>query len=311
MQKTRIFSGKIILLLLSACLFYCLGTRAQGLDKIKEASKTISEPLKQAQGAQTTISQGAETISKAPEQITKNLESAKNSIDEMKKSLGGATPKPGDNASKNPQTATPGSTSANGKGTDAKTPTATQGGGYAPNNNKSTPLIATKAPQVDPTDVPRPVPPGSKDNKTPSGPMPVEILRNSSETSGATDVYDDGQIDATVRTRLNIAGTNWGTSDYSNSPARILLEKADFDIQTLEDLYRYSGWQNPEREHTIRAVQYALEELHRSIMEIKKLDPMRSTWKLEERYREMYAIYQAEKGKTPIPTSAVEESGLR
>jgi hypothetical protein len=139
--------------------------------------------------------------------------------------------------------------------------------------------------------------------------MPVEMLPNPSAISGASG--GEGQGHATPPKSLSNTGTSWGTADYSNSPARILLEKADFDIQTLEDLYRYSGWEDPEREHTLRAVQYALEELHRSIMEIKKLDPMRSTWKLEERYKEMYAVYQAEKGKTPIPTSAVQESGLR
>ncbi|HEX2899828.1 MAG TPA: hypothetical protein VHS96_08930, partial [Bacteroidia bacterium] len=69
-------------------------------------------------------------------------------------------------------------------------------------------------------------------------------------------------------------------------------EKAEFDVETLEQLFQYSNWEGLEREHTVRAVEYALNELQLSIVEIKKLDPGFSTWRFEERYKEMRAAFQ-------------------
>ena len=72
------------------------------------------------------------------------------------------------------------------------------------------------------------------------------------------------------------------------------MEKADFDIETLEDLFRYSNWEGPEREHTVRSVAHSLDELQQSIVEVKKLDPGQSTWRFEEAYKDMKAGYLAE-----------------
>ena len=116
--------------------------------------------------------------------------------------------------------------------------------------------------------------------------------------SASTDPASDAESASTARyvdlKTTTRSGEKRPKPDYSHSPARVALEKADFDTETLEDLFRFSNWEGPEREHTVRAVAQALDELQQAIVEIKKLDPGQSTWRFEETYKDTKAAYIAE-----------------
>lgn len=165
----------------------------------------------------------------------------------------------------------------------------------------------------------------SRDNKTPSGPWPKSEMSKNAIASGGVDanagvnseVGADGKQHSNSNSKTTSESASMGNSgtdterlvnidpefrtearrsrpDYSGSPARIALEKAEYDLETLDELFKYSNWEGPEREHTVRAVGYALDDLQNAIFEIKRIDPAQSTFRFERRYKEMKAAYKAE-----------------
>jgi hypothetical protein len=352
-----------------------LGLNAQVLKGINDAVNTATEPAKDATKVIKGVAEPAKEINKttktvveAPKKVIKEYDKVDNEIDRTKKEYektgdqvqkvtgtgGGGNDKKGGDS-----TAT--KTDADAKAVDDPTHKSAVPADYKPEEKPvPAPVVLKKA--VDPMDVPRPVPPGSRDNKTASGPLPaqadvpdaktdadaatsdaktdVEVSKLNNpdpevSTSAAADGKPDGGVpeatnsdattsDATDATNSDAkiaidpansnapevetdsperyvevrqtprSGEKRPKPDYSHSPARIALEKADFDIETLEDLFRYSNWEGPEREHTVRSVAHALDELQQSISEIKKLDPGQSTWRFEEAYKDMKAAYLVE-----------------
>lgn len=74
--------------------------------------------------------------------------------------------------------------------------------------------------------------------------------------------------------------------DYSASPAREALESADFAVETLNDLFTYAEWEGPNRDHTMRSIDYMLKQLRHDIDEIRVKDADRSVWNYEKKYRD-------------------------
>jgi hypothetical protein len=302
------------------------GVQGQILSKeIKEGTSVVTDPLKDTQRATKEITQPIKDVRKevksvtdAPKQVTreidnteKSIDQAGNEIDRAKNDVDKLTGKGGNNKGQD-STAAGTAKADDGKSqADGKTTTETNDryvpADYVP-EKKTQPAVTTTAPGVDASDVPRPVPAGSRDNKTPSGPMPVETAKATGGTDPSPTVDDPNDPAVDAANAANPSGERYvelsnsanngekrPRPDYSNSPARIALEKAEHDIETLEDLFKYSNWDGPEREHTVRAIEYALDELQQAIVEIKKMDPSHSTWRFEERYKEMRAAFSKAK----------------
>lgn len=85
--------------------------------------------------------------------------------------------------------------------------------------------------------------------------------------------------------------------DYSSSPAREALESADFQMETLADLFQYAEWEGPNRDHTMRSIDYTLKQLKRDIDEIRYKDAERSVWNYEKQYREWRDAYVKQGGQ--------------
>ncbi len=321
----------------------CFGLQAQGLNDLvktatgpaKDAGKVVKEVAKPATDANKAI----KTATSAPQKVVKEYDKLGNEIqrtekayektgDQLKDLTGGGDGKKdekGTDSTASKADAPDAKAAADNKAAaDAKAAEEAQRKSAVPADyvpvKKVEPTPGVVVKKVDPMDLPRPVPPGSRDNKTASGPLPVseatkpevtggtepdampivETTLESNNVSNATASTDSSNYESItnepparyveIKTAPRI-GEKRPRPDYSHSTARIPLEKAEFDIETLEDLFRYSNWEGPEREHTVRSVAQSLDELQQSIVEVKKLDPGQSTWRFEEAYKDMKAAY--------------------
>lgn len=82
--------------------------------------------------------------------------------------------------------------------------------------------------------------------------------------------------------------------NYSTSPAQKSLERSDFDVETLEDLFTAAIWTGPDSAHTARSIAYMLKQFRYDIDETKQADPSFDTKWYEERYRNWKALYAKE-----------------
>ncbi|MFN8396855.1 MAG: hypothetical protein U0176_19675 [Bacteroidia bacterium] len=294
---------------------------AQILQKpVKDATNVVTNPLKDVQSTTKEITQpmkdvqkDIKTVTQAPKDVTREVDKTQKSIENVGKEAERTTDQAGklvgkDDKNKSSQdsakASTDGKNAADGKSAETAAD-GKQGQGkyippdYVPEKKLETPVVSAQ-PGVDPKDLPRPVPPGSRDNKTPSGPMPVMEAKVDQPKPEPDQGVAPTTVDPNAQKYVELtpnpnSGEKRVRPDYSSSPARIALEKADYDIETLEDLFKYSNWDGPEREHTVRAVEYSLNELQQAIVEVKKLDPGYSTWRFEERYKEMRTAFQKAK----------------
>ncbi len=314
-----------------------VGLQGQILKEISGAVKTATEPAKQAQNVIKAVDAPAKeankaitTVERAPKAVEKSYDQVGNSAERTKNDYEKIVDKFDGNGKKIEDKPADSTASKTAEASDGKTHAAEEPAhksavpaDYVP-TKPATPIVET-APQkpIDPMSVPRPVPPGSRDNKTASGPLapsetskavatggtetesvaptvvePVAVAETNVSASADPTVTMDATDEPPARfvalKNMPRSGERRPKPDYSHSPARIALEKADFDIETLEDLFRYSNWEGPEREHTVRSVAHSLDELQQSIVEVKKLDPGQSTWRFEEAYKDMKAGYLAE-----------------
>ena len=81
------------------------------------------------------------------------------------------------------------------------------------------------------------------------------------------------------------------TRGYMSSPARQSIDKVDFDIETLKDLFEAAIWTGPDSVHTARSIGYMLDELRRDINDVRRKDPNWDTGLYEDRYRKWRALY--------------------
>jgi hypothetical protein len=301
-HRLGVFSGLFLVLALGIAL-PSTGF-GQGIKDLQKVTKEVVSPLKDVQKATNTVSKDIKDVTTAPKTVANEVKRTEQGFEKLGDQVDKAIPdagKKGDDGKTSQEDSLSGKGNAKaaeeGSGVQRKTAIPDD---YVPGKSEAPTAVVT-----DPKNTPRPVPFGSKDNKTPSGPMPKSDLgKNGLATggteSGALPVNNDPQTDNDPNKSggryVNLDptaqnGQKRPKADYSNSPARLPLEKADYDVETLEELFQFSNWEGPEREHTVRAVSAALDDLQLMISEIKKLDPGHSTWRLEEKYKDMRAAY--------------------
>ena len=78
---------------------------------------------------------------------------------------------------------------------------------------------------------------------------------------------------------------------YTNSPARRYLERSDFDMETLDDLFKAAIWTGPDSLHTARSIDYMLQQYRMDIDEVKRLDPNWDITGHEDRYTRWKGLY--------------------
>jgi hypothetical protein len=319
-------------------LVSAMGLNGQILKEISGAVKTATEPAKEAQGVIKAVGAPAKeankaitTAERAPQTIEKSYDQVGNEADRTKKDYEkivdkfDGNGKKADDKSADTTATTKTAEAGDGKAPVVEDPTRKSAipADYVPATPAAPVVVTAPKKAIDPMDVPRPVPAGSRDNKTASGPLADSETSKAVATGGTETeavVVPVAEAEITPKTNVSMTADTVPTAiaseeqpprfvalknmprsgekrpkpDYSHSPARIALEKADFEIETLEDLFRYSNWEGPEREHTVRSVAHSLDDLQQSIVEVKKLDPGQSTWRFEEAYKDMKAGYLAE-----------------
>ena len=78
---------------------------------------------------------------------------------------------------------------------------------------------------------------------------------------------------------------------YANSPAKRYLERADFDEETLNDLFEAAIWTGPDSVHTARSIDYMLQQYRMDIDEVKRIDPNFDVDGREDRYRKWSGLF--------------------
>lgn len=296
-------------------------TATSPLKNVQGGIKNATQPVKD-------VNKAIQDITRAPKEVTNEIKrtgsevkNAQNEVKRTEKSLeklaGNGDGK--DDKNKPAQDSASVQNDPNnidGKGADGTTRKTAIPADYVPvgSEDASPEVVETKKPVKQEK---KELPFYSKDNKTPSGPWPKSEMSKHSTASGGVDlkaggdenVASDGKngtstenetvngVDEERLVNLDPEFRNANRStrpDYSGSPARIALEKAEYDLETLQELFKYSNWEGPEREHTVRAVGFALEDLQNAIFEIRRIDPSQSTYRFERRYKEMKAAYKAE-----------------
>ena len=79
---------------------------------------------------------------------------------------------------------------------------------------------------------------------------------------------------------------------YQSSPAKSAIDRAEFDIETIEELFSAAIWTGPDSVHTARSIDYMLGELRTDINDIKRRDPDWDTILYEDKYRKWRALYR-------------------
>lgn len=337
MQKTKRIAKHLFLgLFLTGLVSLPTGmVCAQGIPGVKNATQTATSPLKTVQGGIKNVTQpvkdinrGIQEITNAPKDISNEVkrtksevQNSKNEVDRTKKSLGingnGDGKADKNKPAQDSASAKNDPNNVDGKGNSGYTrKTAIPADYVPPGKSEPSPEVAETKKKEKPKK--KELPFYSRDNKTPSGPWPKSEMSKHPTASGGVDLNLDNRDPAnnesatTSDTELSTgvdnerlvnldpefrAANRRTRPDYSGSPARIALEKAEYDLETLQELFKYSNWEGPEREHTVRAVGFALEDLQNAIFEIRRIDPSQSTFRFERRYKEMKAAYKAEIAK--------------
>lgn len=78
---------------------------------------------------------------------------------------------------------------------------------------------------------------------------------------------------------------------YMRSPARKSIDKVEFDVETLKDLFDAAIWTGPDSMHTARSIGFMLDELRRDINEVRQRDPEWDVMLYEDRYRKWRGLY--------------------
>lgn len=80
---------------------------------------------------------------------------------------------------------------------------------------------------------------------------------------------------------------------YMRSPARKSIDKVEFDMETLKDLFEAAIWTGPDSAHTARSINFMLTELRSDINEVRQRDPEWDVALYEDRYRKWRGLYKA------------------
>ena len=80
---------------------------------------------------------------------------------------------------------------------------------------------------------------------------------------------------------------------YNRSPARKSIDKVEFDMETLKDLFEAAIWTGPDSAHTARSINFMLTEFRADINEVRQRDPEWDVALYEDRYRKWRGLYKA------------------
>ena len=78
---------------------------------------------------------------------------------------------------------------------------------------------------------------------------------------------------------------------YLSSPAVKALQRSDFDMETLRDLFEAAIWTGPDSLHTAVSIDYMLKQYRNDLNEVKRIDPDFDLSYFEDRYRKWNQLY--------------------
>lgn len=256
------------------------GVVTQPLKETQAAAKTVTEPIKDARSVVKAVTSEPKKVVNEVKSTEKAIENAGNEVKKAKTDVEKAADKLNGNKAKDPD--------STAKATVAPAKTATT----QPIDNQSGAESASKTVNVQ---AGGPETASSEPNYDyrrvllpPSGKGKTHFKSASKINSSAGPVVINNNPDATpVKVK----------PDYSSSPARDALESADFAMETLTDLFQYAVWEGPDREHTMRSIDYTLKQLRHDIDDIRTKEPQRSVKNYENNYREWQNTYVQNGGK--------------
>jgi|GEM_PF-5054834 len=79
---------------------------------------------------------------------------------------------------------------------------------------------------------------------------------------------------------------------FASSPAKRQLERSQFDMETLDDLFEAAIWTGPDSVHTARSIDYMLQQYKMDIDAVKRADPDWDVTGHEDRYQRWMGLYQ-------------------
>lgn len=263
--------------------------QAQILRGVKKATDKVTKPMKDVQKSTKSVTKpikdtrkGVQEIKRAPKEIKQEADRTKSEFDragsdiqkagqDIKRTKDGLSRKKDEDSTQTKTTKTT-STSTNSGGTvvqDERTNREVAGANKRTTSTGSN--NETIAPQTSLKARPRPKPKAKPATTT-------------AESAGDRSVYLKPANDTPVNRPK-------AKPDYSKSPARYALERADFDTETLQDLFDNAVWDGPGRAHTMRSIAFHLKQLKGDLDEIKKIDPTAKVAHFDRQYKEWYAEY--------------------
>jgi hypothetical protein len=256
------------------------GVQAQTIKGLQNATKTVTKPMKDVQKTTKEVVQPIKDtrktvneVARAPKTVEREVNATKRSVDQVgteieraKTDIDKTVDKLDGNKTKKDSVQ---ADSAKGTGKTVSSEPQSSGRYVVTNGRASSPTTST-APAA-PAD----------DNYRRVLLPPAKGKTNIKGGSGAAATVPAAPI----------------KPDYSGSPAREALESADFATETLNDLFTYAEWEGPEKEHTMRSVDYMLKQLRHDIDEVRLKDPDRSVWSYEKKYRDWRSTYLQHGGK--------------
>lgn len=258
-------------------------SQAQITKSIKNVTSTVTKPLKDVQSTTKSVTQPVKNVSTGVRDVTNAPRDVKNELKRTTSEFDRAG-----NDIKRVKTDVQKSTSGiKGKGDKDKdsTKTASRTSGETVVIDQRTDRDAVGAEEI----ATNPDLPKSTGTTTSRAPDPFEVR---APTKKAEPVADAGERGVHLPPPVTeVSRSERPKPDHSKSPARYALERADFDVETLYDLFASADWDGPGREHTQRSIEFTLQHLKADIAETKKLDPMADTSYYSARYKEWYAEY--------------------
>ncbi|MEM0998786.1 MAG: hypothetical protein AAGN35_17135 [Bacteroidota bacterium] len=286
-------------------LFAVVGNsgQAQITKAIKNATESVTQPLKDVQKTTQSVtdpvrdvSRGVKDVTRAPQDVKNEIGRTTNEIDRAKNDISNV----GNDVKRAKGDLSFGNRKGNTRDTSA---TPTRNGSNRTvviderrdrEEVKDTPLDISKNPEL----------PQSTGKTTTKAPDPFRVRPPLEEPAPApssgnrsVEVVPAGSIVETPPRRVK--------PDYRNSPAQYALERAEFDTETLYDLFEGADWEGPGREHTIRSIGFTLKQLKNDIAEVKQIDSGADTSYFEKHHKAWYAEFTRRTREEPVKNEAI------
>lgn len=260
-------------------------SQAQITKSIKNVTGAVTKPMKDVQSTTKTVTQPVKDVSTGVRDVTNAPRDVKN---EMKRTTS-EFDRAGNDIKRVKSDVQKSTSGIKGSGNNKKDQDSTQTGARSSGEtvviDERTNRDAVGAEEI----ATNPDLPKSTGTTTSRAPDPFEVRAPAKKTEPVADAGDRGvHVPPPV---TEVSRQERPKPDHSNSPARYALERADFDVETLYDLFASADWDGPGREHTTRSIEFTLQHLKADIAETKKLDPRADTSYYTARYKEWYAEF--------------------